>query len=190
MSKINIPIPEDIKWERMIKVYIGVDPGDDGFISVIMEKGNYKFLPINNTPIQEISNFLSWASAYDCVAVLEDVHAVFGSSAKGTFSFGFSKGMLLALLVAHQIRYVLVPPKDWQNEVWINADKEYAIQKQRTKSGEEKSVKKVNTKATSINAARRLFPTVDFRKSERAKKPHDGKVDALLMAEYARRKNL
>lgn len=174
----------------MSKIYIGVDPGSDGFISVIGEDGVYEFLPIDGTPIQNVSNFIGKFGLGNCVAVLEDVHAVFGSSAKGTFSFGFSKGMLLALLVAHRIPYVLVAPKDWQNEVWINADKEYTAQKQKLKSGEERTIKKVDTKSTSINAARRLFPSVDFRKSERAKKPHDGKVDALLMAEYGRRKNL
>ncbi len=174
----------------MSKVYIGVDPGSDGYVAVIMENGVYDFLPIDGTPVQEVSAFLArWASS-NCVAVLEDVHAVFNSSAKGTFNFGFSKGMLFALLVAHRIPYVLVAPKDWQNEVWINADKEYTTQRQTTKDGGEKIIKKVDTKATSLNAARRLFPLVDFRKSERAKKPHDGKVDALLMAEYARRKNL
>ena len=30
----------------------------------------------------------------------------------------------------------------------------------------------------------RQFPNVDLRKSERARKPHDGKVDALLIAWY------
>lgn len=174
----------------MSKIYIGVDPGSDGYVSVIGEDGVYEFLPIDGTPIQNVSNFFGKFRLSNCVAVLEDVHAVFGSSAKGTFSFGFSKGMLLAMLVAHRIPYVLVAPKDWQNEVWINADKEYTTQKQKLKSGEERGVKKVDTKSTSINAARRLFPSVDFRKSEKAKKPHDGKVDALLMAEYGRRKNL
>lgn len=174
----------------MSKIYIGVDPGSDGYVSVIGEDGVYEFLPIDGTPVQEVSNFIGKFRLRNAVAILEDVHAVFGSSAKGTFNFGFSKGMLLALLVAHRIPYVLVAPKDWQNEVWINADKEFTTQKQTLKSGEERTIKKVETKATSINAARRLFPSVDFRKSEKAKKPHDGKVDALLMAEYGRRRNL
>lgn len=174
----------------MSKIYIGVDPGADGFVSVLSEDSGYEFLPIDGTPVQEVSDFFGKFRLRNAVAVLEDVHAVFGSSAKGTFNFGFSKGMLLALLVAHRIPYALVAPKDWQNEVWVNADKEYASQKQKCKDGGEKTVRKVDTKATSINAARRLFPTVDFRKSDKAKKPHDGKVDALLMAEYARRKNL
>lgn len=173
----------------MSKIYIGADPGSDGFISVI-DNGEYRFLPIDGTPPLDIGKFIGEYKDKECIAILEDVHAVFGSSAQGTFNFGFSKGLLFGLLIAHKIPYVLVAPKDWQNAVWINADKEFTTQKQHLKDGSERTIKKVDTKSTSINAARRLFPDVDFRKSARAKKPHDGKVDALLMAEYGRRKNL
>lgn len=173
----------------MSKIYIGADPGCDGFLSVI-DNGEYRFLPIDGTPMLEIGKFIGEFRDKQCVAVLEDVHSVFGSSAQGTFNFGMSKGFLLGLLVAHKIPYVLVAPKDWQGDVWINADKEYTTQKQKLKNGGEKTVRKVDTKTTSLNAALRLFPDVDFRKSERCKKFHDGKVDSLLMAEYARRNNL
>ena len=50
--------------------------------------------------------------------------------------------------------------------------------------------KVVSTKNTSINAAKRLFPSLDLRKSTKCKNIDDNKVDALLMSEYARRKNL
>ena len=56
--------------------------------------------------------------------------------------------------------------------------------------GTEQKRKVVDTKSTSINAARRLFPNIDLRKNERCTKTDDNKVDSLLMAEYARRKNL
>lgn len=163
----------------MGKVYIGIDPGADGYMAVITEDG-YHFVGIDDSGYKEVAAVLAdCIRGGQCVAVIEDVHAVFGSSAKGTFNFGYSKGVLVGLLIALQIPYVLVPPKEWQVGVWVNADKEW----------ENKERKKVNTKATSLNAARRLFPTVDLRRTEKCKKPHDGKVDALLMAEYARRKN-
>lgn len=173
----------------MNKIYIGIDPGCDGYLSVI-DNGEYRFLPIAGAPMLEIGKFIGEFRDKQCVAVLEDVHSVFGSSAQGTFNFGMSKGFLLGLLIAHKIPYVLVAPKDWQSRVWINADKEYTTQKQKLKNGSEKTVRKVDTKTTSLNAALRLFPNVDFRENDRCKKFHDGKVDALLMAEYARRDNL
>ena len=50
--------------------------------------------------------------------------------------------------------------------------------------------KEVNTKATSINAAKRLFPELDFRRTNRCNNIDDNKVDATLICEYLRRKNL
>lgn len=173
----------------MSKIYLGIDPGSDGYLSV-MDNGEYRFLPIDGTPPLEIGEFIGEYKDKNCIAILEDVHALHGTSATSTFNFGFSKGLLFGLLIAHRIPYVLVAPKDWQSGVWINADKEYTTQKQKLKNGGEKTVRKVDTKQTSYNAALRLFPDVDFRKSARCTKPHDGKVDALLMAEYGRRMNL
>ena len=49
--------------------------------------------------------------------------------------------------------------------------------------------KEVNTKATSINAAKRLFPELDFRRTEKCDNIDDNKVDATLICEYLRRKN-
>lgn len=58
------------------------------------------------------------------------------------------------------------------------------------RKGKEIKVKDINTKATSFNASRRLFPNVDLRRSEKCKNLDDNKSDSLLIAEYARRKNL
>ena len=41
---------------------------------------------------------------------------------------------------------------------------------------------KTDTKATSLNAARRIFPGETFLATPRSKKPHDGLVDAALIA--------
>lgn len=127
----------------------------------------------------------------DIACVIEDVHAIFGSSAKATFAFGENKGMLIGLLCANKIPFVLVQPKEWQKELWVNADYVYDYKQVKNKrTGEMENKKAVNTKKTSINAAKRLFPSLDLRKSAKCKNIDDNKVDALLMSEYARRKNL
>ena len=120
---------------------------------------------------------------------MEEVHALFGSSAKSTFSFGEINGVLKALLIANEIPYTLVQPKIWQNEIWANKDMVVSY-KTATRAGKEIKQKVVDTKATSINAARRLFPSIDMRRNERCKRIDDNKVDSLLLAEYGRRKNL
>ena len=43
-------------------------------------------------------------------------------------------------------------------------------------------------KNTSIEVAKRLFPGVDLRRTERCTKDHDGKAEALLLAEISRRR--
>lgn len=173
-----------------MKKYIGIDVGNKGFISVI-EDWEFRFCSIEDSDNLSLSKFLlDETLGQNAAVVIEDVHAIYGSSAKGTFNFGFIKGFLIGLLVAHKIPYTLVQPKEWQGYIWTNADMVVSNNKITQKNGKVVNRRETDTKATSINAAQRLFPSVDFRKSDRCKKIDDNKVDALLMAEYARRKNL
>lgn len=172
----------------MGKEYIGIDPGKRGYIAVL-SGGGVEFFGIGSHTELEVSEYLGRYSGHCCHAVLEDVHAVYGSSAGATFEFGRIKGMLEGMLVAHKIPYTLVQPKEWQGKVWTNADREYCHKA--AKGGAGAGVRRVtDTKATSARAARRLFPAVDFRRSERCSRVDDNMVDSLLMAEYARRCNL
>lgn len=175
----------------MEKTYIGIDPGAVGFITAMFPNGNFEFYSIEENDDLDLNRILksikerSWMVS----AVIEDVHAIFGCSAKSTFAFGEIKGILKGLLVANEIPYTLVQPKIWQGEIWNNQD---MIVSYRTVKRDDKEIKQkvVDTKSTSINAARRLFPSIDLRKNDRCKKIDDNKVDSLLMAEFARRKNL
>lgn len=172
------------------KCYIGIDPGSRGFISV-QYNGEFSFYSIEDNDLYQLSEIMdNIRNTYsNIVCVMEQIHAIFGSSAKATFSFGEIYGQLQALLIANKIPYVLIQPKTWQKEMWQNSD--IAVNYKRVVlKGKETIRKEVDTKNTSINAAKRLFPHIDFRKSERCKKIDDNKVDATLMSEYARRKNL
>lgn len=175
-----------------MKKYIGIDVGSKGFVAVIdAAESEYRFLSIDESTPQEISEFLINESfSSDVAVVIEDVHSIFGSSAKSTFNFGYIKGMLVGLLIAHRIPYTLVQPKEWQLEIWTNADKVYTVKKAKLADGTQSSRRMLDTKGTSTRAAQRLFPSIDFRKNDKCRKIDDNKVDSLLMAEYARRKNL
>lgn len=174
----------------MSKCYAGIDPGSKGFL-VVQYEGKFEFFSIADMDLQQLSDmFVYIKNKYESiVCVMEQIHAIFGSSAKATFSFGEIFGKLQALLVANKIPYVLVQPKDWQKVMWTNSDMVVSYKQVKVKD-KVVSKKVVDTKATSINVAKRLFPTMDFRKSERAKNIDDNKVDATLMSEYARRMNL
>lgn len=175
----------------MEKTYIGIDPGKIGFVTAIFPNGEKEFYSIDENDDLALHRILKSIKerSWQVSAVLEDVHALFNASAKSTFNFGEIKGVLKGLLIANEIPYTLIQPKTWQQEIWINQD---MIVSYKTVLRGDKEIKQkvVDTKSTSINAARRLFPNIDLRKNERCKKIDDNKVDSLLMAEYARRKNL
>lgn len=176
----------------MEKTFLGIDPGVIGFITAIFPNGKYEFYSIEENDDLSLHRILKSIKerSWQVTAVLEDVHSIFGASSKSTFNFGEIKGILKGLLIANEIPYTLVQPKTWQQEIWNNQDMIVSFKTITKSDGTEQRRKIVDTKSTSINAARRLFPTIDLRKNERCKKIDDNKVDSLLMAEYARRKNL
>ena len=179
---------------KVRKIYVGVDVGAKGGIfamdqdrNVILKKAvpenadgvDYAELLRIFKSIRQLSNGMAPLDVdTQYIAVIEDVHSLFGMSAKSNFSFGHIKGVKEAMMLALNYEYKLIPPKTWQKQVWIEDDMVDAINPKTGKS-------KKDTKATSLNAAERLFPYEDFRKNERCKVAHDGIVDAALMADYA-----
>lgn len=187
----------DIK-ELKGRTYIGIDPGSSGFVSVIYPDNELDFFSIADNHISQMVKFMEEVkekSGGNLVCCMEEVHAIYGSSASSTFVFGNTCGIIEGILMATRVPYSKVQPKEWQGLVWINQDVEYKIMrsvKKDKKSGVEKvrSQRRVDTKKTSINAAIRLFPEVDFRRNAKSKKNDDNKCDATLICEYARRMNL
>lgn len=174
----------------MKNVYVGIDVGQAGGIFAMLESREVilkEAIPKTKNEVNYEKLFsqlkqIRALAGFDCkiIVVLEDVHSLYGMSAKSNFSFGHIKGFKEGLLVALKYEYHLVQPKVWQKGVWIPED---------VVTEEVKGRMKKDTKATSLNAARRIFGDLDFRKSSRAKIPHDGIVDAALMAEYAKTVN-
>lgn len=171
-----------------MKTIISCDPGAKGFLCAWdVENDTREYISIEDSTKLEVADFLK-RHRENSIAVMELVHSIFGASAKSTFNFGEIFGFLQGLLVAFKIPYHLVQPKDWQACVWIQTDKVFKPGKINPKTGKMSRV--VDTKPTSINAALRLFPNIDFRRTERCKNLDDNKVDATLIGEYARRNNL
>lgn len=178
----------------MGKLYIGIDPGSVGFVAA-QEDGVWQHHPLDGCDWAKLHDmFAEWRAGHsEIVCVIEDVHAIYGSSAEATFNFGYVCGMLRMLLVSTRIPYVMVQPKEWQKEMWMNADIVSHRKTLERKDGKSITRTIVDTKPTSINAATRLFPTIDFRKNteegSRCRKLDDNKVDATLICEYGRRRN-
>lgn len=172
------------------RVYIGIDPGKEGFIAVNNGQ-EIDFFSIKDNDFYSISDYLTQIKEKyeNVVCIMEEVHSIFGASAKSTFTFGEINGLLKGILIANKIPYHLIQPKNWQKEMWDNKDivASYSIE---LRKGKEIKKKVVNTKQTSFNTAKRLFPTIDLRKTTRCKLLDDNKCDSLLLSEYGRRKNL
>ena len=179
--------------DKLNKHFLGIDPGNTGGIvlldsnSNIVKQWTMPFIEKIGITTTELSKILLEVSSIGNVQVaVEDVHAIFGSSAKATFSFGKGVGIIQGLLVAHKIPFTLVQPKKWQKEVWAGV-LEIRKPSKRMESGNMRKGS-IDTKKMSLVASQRLFTDHDFRKSTRSKNPHDGLIDAALIAEYCRRK--
>lgn len=174
-----------------MKAYLAIDPGAKGFITLRTPEGLFRFYSIADNDFYQLGKILHDIKVMhpDVFCVMEEVHALFNSSAKSTFSFGEINGLLKGLLIANGIPFELVAPKKWQKEIWGGQDIVVEYKKVVVK-GVEQNRKDTNTKQTSFNAAKRLFPNIDLRKNERCRNLDDNKCDSLLLCEYARRKNL
>lgn len=164
-------------------IYIGVDPGKGGGIVAFHADSN----KVETFPIPKIGTEIDRIKLKfifedlkekdpNTMVCLEEVHAIFGSAAGATFSFGHTAGLIEGVLVGLNISCVLVQPKTWQKVCFQGV----SIISKLTKTGKKRN----DTKAMALVAAQRLYPEVRLQKSERAKKAHDGIVDALLLMHY------
>lgn len=144
-------------------IYIGIDPGKDGALAVIA-RDRIGVIPFD---IAEYKNALDGLMGYEdgFRCCLERVGAMPGQGVNSMFHFGENFGYIQGLLTAFEIPYELVTPQKWKKEFQITGDKN-----------------------SSIAVCKRLFPGVSLRRTDRCKTDHDGMAEALLMAEYARRK--
>lgn len=162
----------------MSKIYIGIDPGKGGAVAII--NGDLQLI---DTPTMEIkigkkkknvyveslmSDIFRQFEEKDSICIaLEKVHSMPGQGVASMFSMGEGYGIWRGILAAFQLPYTLVTPQAWKKEMLVGLGKE---------------------KSVSCYRAQQLFPLAElFTKRGRAM---DGRGDALLLAEYARRKNL
>jgi hypothetical protein len=166
-----------------MRKYIGIDIGKQGAYYILGEDGS----EIDRGPMPMIKKEVDWHAwnviiePYDMfngMVVFEKLGVIFGSSKKTAFSMGYQCGAIEMCCIANNLIYTMVQAKKWQAEMFDGQTKIY-------KTG---SKTKIDTKAMALVAAKRLFPKTNLLMTEKSSVPHDGLVDALLMAEYARRK--
>lgn len=146
---------------------IGIDPGKSGALAVIYtDEANQPFrvkvVPFEETVYRDI---LATCVDSRVVCCLEKVGAMPGQGVVSMFNFGHNLGFIEGLLQANKIPYQLIPPQTWKKEFSLSSDKQ-----------------------ASIDVCKRLFPDANLLPTARSRKENDGMAEALLMAEYARRR--
>ena len=145
-------------------IFVGVDPGQKGGYAYIVD-GVAKAFPWDDTFFAQDMNCIKNYRTDWIIAAVEKVGAVHGNGIVSMFNFGKNAGYIEGVLSALGIPYQLVPPNVWKREFsLIGKDKQ-----------------------ASITTCRKLFPDLDLKRTERCRTESDGKAEATLLAEYARR---
>lgn len=158
-------------------IILGIDPGLTGCVAVIDgDKVSFYDTPITQvkksgkmkseylpSEMAQIFSKLSLFSPSTTHCFIEKVHSMPGQGSVSGFGFGFGFGLWVGILAALKIPYTLVTPQAWKKELMFGmADKD----------------------AARIRA-QELFPQAV---GELSRKMDIGRADALLIAEFGRRR--
>jgi len=145
----------------------GIDPGANGAIAILDSKNpdSVALLDLKKTTINNIHNWLHSQLRFRGSEIwIEDIHSMYGMSAKSNFSFGRNLGSILAITeLLKGIPPKTVTPKVWQKYVGVTA-KGKAIKKQVAK------------------IAQYLYPQAELHGKRGGLL--DGRSDALMIAYY------
>lgn len=158
-------------------IYIGIDPGLTGAVSVILATDGE--IQLHDMPVmanvkaaekgrkrQHVDpHALAWLMAdfnRNKSKVFLEYTQCGMKGAIANYSLGHSSGIIMGVLSAMGFSYEMVRPQEWK--------KEFGLLK--------------SQKAASRTMAQQLFPSADLRL-----KKHEGRAEALLLAEWGRRKH-
>lgn len=158
--------------------FLGIDPGQTGGMAVLDEEGAVIAFDIMRD-IHFLAQFIKehFDAEGSCQVVLEkaQVMAKQGQGMQGTvsmFNYGVQFGEMMGALHMMKIPFELIPPQTW------------------TKIMHRGATLSLPAKEKSKVVVKRLFPGEDFRNPDalKARVMHDGIMDAILIAEFARRR--
>lgn len=167
-------------------IVVGIDPGQAGGIAVLggpeplvysmpMAGGDYDVPAIYKIlrgaevaarPLGQIVAFVERCATMP--SFIAGRAGGQGNGGKANWWRGNSSGTFRTLLAVMEIRREVIAPQTWQDELL--------------------PLRGGSTKARSILQARKLFPGVSLYATARSRKESDGLSDALLLAEFGRRR--
>lgn len=153
----------------------GVDPGNNGGLALYGPDGlikTWSFKTVGKDPDIDDIQKIFWSVKNEHGPVdkfyIEKVHGRPGFNVQSQFGLGRHFGICEAMVAVSGFPYQMVTPANWQKVAF---------------SGIDKSMK---AKDRARVSAMRLFPSHDFV-SEGKRVPHDGMIDAALIALYGYR---
>lgn len=151
-----------------MEYFVGIDPGKTGALAIV--NGNNHAVCVLDYSENEKSFISEVKAVLECVypelVAIELVRSAPGQGVASTFKFGANWGFWRGLILGLGYAIIDVRPQTW-----------YAKHRLRKKTS--KSDK------PSLELARERYPNIDLKLQK-----HNGRADALLLADYARIKHL
>lgn len=164
----------------MSRVYIGVDNGLTGGLVAISDHPGPPISMIvmptrgkskgNEVDASAVWDFIG-TYAHERLTVILETPGKHSPGAQALCSMWDSYGAIRGVLESFKIRHHRITPQAWQKVMLPNCAEG-------------------DTKPAARAKAKQLWPNESFLSTARSSVPHTGLVDAILIAEYARIKNL
>lgn len=145
---------------------LGIDPGAKGAVALLEATAVPVLAPYPPEPLQDLTWFVDYLMRVPGIKhiFVEKAQAMPGQGVVSMFRYGQHFGELLGVITTMEIPYTLVHPATWTKHM-------------------HQGTSMSDAKSRSLAAVKRLFPGVNLVQP-RCKRPHEGVIDALLIASY------
>ena len=148
-------------------MYLGADPGLSGALAWVWDNGEVGQTIKMPATERDILDAIRTYDLHETRAVIEKVHSMPKQGVASTFKFGRNFGTLLMALTAVDIPFEEITPQRWQKEFSLVFPKSMNLSITEKKNRHKRK-------------AQQLFPQMKITHAI---------ADALLLAEYCRRRN-
>lgn len=168
----------------------GIDPGKQGFTSILMPDGSVESWAtptVGDKKQYDLGGMVRIVQGLkrrnvrivilerqQPAYVKEKKETIVNSMVRASFKIGYGYALWQMALFMAGVPHEVVMPGVWKKRMGITVPSTVKGRKAREKEA----------KARAIRACEMAFPTVDLRRSERARTPSADKAESILLAQY------
>lgn len=165
------------------KAYIGIDLGKDGGICIMRNEIIITHaMPLTSEKELDILavKHLLLATMFESHVIFEKITPLHQASKKANWSLAHQSGAIEALCISLDIPYTAVPAKKWQKDMFVK------LPPLRTEKGNS------DTKGLALIVVKTLYPNIPLtdKNKPKAHVPHNGIVDSICLAGWAKLKSI